>query len=147
MAKFSKSDYKYFDLARRAAEEATYEPFRLGCVMVYKGHVISTGSNSHKTHPVQERYNKKYRNFKYNGQMIKNSLHSEIDALTKIPYPLDQQIDYSKVKVYVYRLAPGLPLKCGCARPCASCMAALKDKGIQHIYYTTDSGFSYERIF
>lgn len=32
------------------------------------------------------------------------------------------------------------------ARPCLSCMAAIKDIGIKDIYYTTNDGYSYERL-
>ena len=127
MGKFSKSDYKYFDLARKAAMNSTYDGFKLGCVMVYKGHVIATGHNSDKP--------------------IRHSKHAEIAALSSIPYPLDQQIDYSRVRVYVFRIAPGLRLGQGISRPCAACTAALRDKGIRDIYYTTDDGFAHERLF
>ncbi len=102
MGKFSKSDYKYFDLARKAAMNSTYDGFKLGCIMVYKGHVIATGHNSDKTSPMQKKYNQKYRQFKYSGKPIRHSLHAEMSALSSIPYPLDQQVDYSKVRVYVF---------------------------------------------
>lgn len=32
------------------------------------------------------------------------------------------------------------------ARPCPSCMAAIRDIGIKHVYYTTDDGYAYEKI-
>ena len=32
------------------------------------------------------------------------------------------------------------------SRPCPSCMAAIKDMGIKHIYYTTNDGFVYENL-
>jgi deoxycytidylate deaminase len=147
MAKFSKNDYKYFELARKAAMNSTYDGFKLGCVMVYKGHVIATGHNSDKTSPMQKKYNQKYRQFKYSGKPIRHSKHAEIAALSSIPYPLDQQIDYSRVRVYVFRIAPGLRLGQGISRPCAACTAALRDKGIRDIYYTTDDGFAHERLF
>ena len=35
---------------------------------------------------------------------------------------------------------------CGMARPCASCMQAIKDLGIREIYYTTNDGYSYEKL-
>ena len=34
----------------------------------------------------------------------------------------------------------------GIARPCPSCMAAIRDIGIRDVYYTTDDGFAYERL-
>lgn len=146
MAHFSKSDYKYFDLARRAAMNSTYDGFKLGCVIVYKGHVLATGHNSNKTNPMQKKYNK-YRDFKYNGKPIRHSIHAEMAALSSIPYPIDVNTDYSKAKVYVYRISPGKPLHMGLARPCAACCHALRDKGIRDIYYTTDDGFAHERFF
>lgn len=32
------------------------------------------------------------------------------------------------------------------SRPCPNCMAAIKDLGIKHIYYTTNDGFVYENL-
>ena len=32
------------------------------------------------------------------------------------------------------------------ARPCPSCMAAIRDLGIRDIYYTTNDGYVYERL-
>lgn len=147
MAKFSKNDYKYFELARKEAMNSTYDGFKLGCVLVYKGHVVSSGHNSNKTSPMQKYYNQKYRKFKYNGKPIRHSMHAEIATLSSIPYPIDQQIDYSKAKIYLFRIAPGLRLSQGMSRPCAGCMAALRDKGIRDVYYSTEDGFAHERLF
>ena len=55
MAEFSKHDMKMFDLARKAALESTYEPFKLGAVISYKGRVLATGHNSRKTNPLQKK--------------------------------------------------------------------------------------------
>lgn len=147
MAHLSKRDYKWFEKARKEAEKSTYDGFKLGCVLVYKGYVLSSGHNSNKTSPMQKKYNKKYRNFKYNGKPVSHSNHAEISALHAIPYPIDQQVDYSKVSVYIYRIAPGLRLGQGLSKPCASCTAAMRDKGIRDIYYSTEDGFAYERLY
>ena len=32
------------------------------------------------------------------------------------------------------------------SRPCPSCMAAIKDMGIKHIYYTTNDRCAYENL-
>lgn len=146
MGKFSKNDYKYFDLARKTAQSSSYDGFKLGCVIVYKGHVIASGHNSNKTNPMQKKYNK-YRQFKYNGKPIRHSTHAEMNALLSIPYTVDLNTDYSKAKVYVYRISPGQHLGQGLARPCAACLAALRDKGVRDIYYTTSDGFAHERLF
>lgn len=146
MAKITKSDYKFFEMARKEAEKSDFDSFKLGCILSYKKHVIGRGHNSNKTSPKQKKYNR-YRQFKKGPKAIKHSLHAEIDSLNSVPYPLAQSIDWSKVDVYIYRISPGKALGIGMARSCPACMAALKDKGIKKIYYTTDTGFAMEEIF
>lgn len=142
---FSKSDMKFFEDAKFEALKSDYSPFHLGCIIVYKGHIISTGHNSNRTHPLQKYYNR-YRNFKYGPKTVRHSVHAEIDALNHISYTTDIQVDYSKVKIYIYRISFGHVSGHGMARPCSGCIQALRDRGIKHIYYSTDNGFAYERL-
>ena len=134
---FHNSDYRYFDKARQVACVSDYKKQHIGCVAVYQGQVIGLGCNCNKTHPTQQFYNKYRRQSDY----MLPKLHAEISCLTQIKH-LD--INFSKVKLYIYRLRKDQP--CGLARPCPSCMAAIKDLGIKNIYYTTNDGFSYERL-
>jgi hypothetical protein len=54
-------------------------------------------------------------------------------VINKIKY-LD--IDFSKIKVFVWRGKQGPRL----SKPCAACERALRDLGVKHVYYTgTDS--------
>jgi deoxycytidylate deaminase len=78
---------------------------------------------------------------------LSHSLHSEINAIKSIPITLYDSIDWKKVDLYVFRISPGKDLGQGLARPCSACMKAIRDLGIQNIYYTTDDGYCYERIF
>lgn len=141
-----KSDIKFFEEARKVAEQSDFPRFHVGCVVVYQGIVIATGHNSEKSDPVQHYYNR-YRNFKYTTKgTVRHSIHAEIKALKSIPYPVKQEIDWRKIKVYIYRIAPGLPLKMGVSRPCPACLQQIKDLGIRNVFYTTDYGYVYERI-
>ena len=146
MAELSKFDYKMFDAARKVAETSNFESFHLGCVFVYKHKIIASASNSTKTHPMQKKYNRKYRKFKYGNKPIVDSLHAEIAALNSIPYPIAQQIHWKDVAVYVYRICKGKPSGHGLARPCKACMNALKDAGIGHLYYTGEDSLVYEKM-
>lgn len=130
-------DCKYFEKARQAANVSDYDKVHVGCVAVYQGQVIGTGNNRDKTHPIQKFYNK-YRNESV-GLLPK--LHAEIDCLNQIKH---MNINFSKVKLYIYRIRKDQPF--GMARPCLSCMAAIKDLGIRNIYYTSNDGYCYERI-
>ena len=68
-----------------------------------------------------------------------NSTHAECACLSKIRY-LD--IDFSKVKLYVYREHKN-GVK-ALARPCPACQKMIKDMGIKEVWFTTENGFGYE---
>ena len=146
--KMKKSDYRWFNEARKEAEQSDFNNVHVGCVIVYKGHVIGQGHNTNKSCPEQKQYNK-YRNFNPNpkGKPIIHSTHAEISAIKSIPYPVKQSIYWKDVSIYIYRICVGKDLGYGLSRPCEGCMNAIKDFGIHNIYYTTNDGFAYERVF
>ena len=135
-------DYRYFNKARQIADISDYNRIHIGCVAVYKGNVIAIGCNTNKTHPVQKYYNK-FRN--PDGEdismIVLPKLHAEINCINQLRH---MNVNYSKVKLYIYRICNDRPH--GMARPCPSCMAAIKDLGIRDIYYTTNDGYVYERL-
>lgn len=141
-----KSDIKFFEEARKVAEQSDFPRFHVGCVVVYQGAIIATGHNSEKSDPVQHYYNR-YRNFKYTTKgTVRHSIHAEIKALKSIPYPVKQEIDWRKIKIYVYRICPGHTSKKGLAMPCKACEQLLKDMGIRHVFFTTNTGYGYQLI-
>lgn len=140
------SDARFFKMAKKEAEKSSFPRFHVGCVVVYKGHVIASAHNLSKEAPIQKKYNH-YRHFNNCSHgPVKHSLHAEIAALKSIPYPIAQQLDWKRVKIYIYRIAVGLPQKKGFARPCAACRQCIADMGIRDMYYTADTGYVYERI-
>lgn len=142
-----KSDIRFFELAREEAEKSAFPRFHVGAVLVYKGYVLSSAHNSEKEAPIQKKYNH-YRHFKnYHSHVpVKHSLHAEIAAIKKIPYPVAQQVDWKKVKLYVVRIAPGLPEGVGLSRPCLGCEHRIRDLGIRDIYYTGNGSYIHERL-
>lgn len=130
-------DYRFFQKARQIADISDYIRIHIGCIAVYQGQVIGLGFNTNKTHPVQKFYNR----YREPSDYILPKLHAEISCINQIKH-LD--INFSKVKLYIYRIRKDQPF--GLSRPCPSCMAAIKDLGIRDIYYTTNDGYSYERL-
>lgn len=107
---------KHFNIAKMLAEKSTSR-YRLGCVISYKNVILSKGINDmSKTHPLSNAYG--------------NTLHAEINALSKIKY--NKNLKYSTV--YVYRLLKNN--KSAYARPCRYCLDKLKQYGIKRIFYT-----------
>lgn len=131
------TDYRYFAKARQAATISDYQKVHIGCIAVYHGQIIGSRFNCNKTHPKQKFYNK----YRKQSETMLPKLHAEINCLNQIK---NLNINFQKVKLYIYRIRNDQPF--GLARPCPSCMAAIKDLGIRDIYYTTDEGYSYERL-
>ena len=104
---------------------------------VYQCNVIGVACNTNKTHPTQKYYNR----FREESDVLMPKLHAEINCINQIKH-LD--INFSKVKLYIYRIRNDKPY--GMSRPCPSCMAAIKDLGIRDIYYTTNDGYVYEKL-
>lgn len=128
---------KFFEMAHKASLFSDYPVHKIGCVVVYKGKIISVGYNCNKSHPLQKKYGI------YRGEVspMPISLHAEISALLKIK---DMDIDWKKVEVYIFKahrdgsLAP--------SRPCNACMTMIKDMGIKNIFYTSNDSFCHEQI-
>lgn len=136
----SKSDYRYFQKARQAAQISDFDKTHIGCIAVYQGAIIGIGCNVNKTHPEQKFYNK-YRSMNASKCEALPKLHAEINCLNSIRY---LNINFKKVKLYIYRIRKDQPF--GMSRPCPSCMAAIRDLGIRDIYYTTNDGYVHERL-
>ena len=133
----NKSDLKYFAKARKVAEISDYYSYHIGCVAVYQGNIIGIACNTNKTHPIQKYYNK----YRIESDSMLPKLHAEIHCINSIR---NLDINFSKVKLYIYRIRKDRPH--GMARPCPSCMAAIRDIGIKNIFYTRDDGYAYERL-
>lgn len=146
MATISKKDMKFFEEAHKEATCSNYEPFKIGCVIVYKGKVIGSGHNSRKTCPTQKFYNRRYRSFRKGTKPIIDSTHAEIAAIRSVPKTVANTVDWKRAKVYVYRISPGKVHGFGMSRCCSGCMRAIRDTGIINVLYTTDDGYAYERL-
>ena len=133
----SNTDFRYFNKAHQVAKISDYKKQHIGYVAVYQEQVIGLGCNCNKPHPAQKSYNK-YRN---PSDLLLPKLHAEISCLNQIKH---LNINFAKVKLYIYRIRKDQPF--GLSRPCPSCLAAIKDLGIRDIYYTTNDGYSYERL-
>jgi deoxycytidylate deaminase len=128
-------NFHFFYKAKKASEFSDFKRYHVGCIAVYKGYILSVGYNSNKTHPIQKIYNKE----RFSADNTPHSLHAEIAALCLIKNRND--IDWTSVDLYIYREnKKGEPRM---AKPCASCIAMIKDLGIVNVYYTKDSGYAY----
>lgn len=140
MAQFNyKKINRYLDMAKEVSKYSDFTRQHLGAVAIYRGSLLATGYNTCKTSPLQKKYNHEREYMVEAGFRNTNSTHAEVACLSKIRY-LD--IDFSKVRLYVYREHKN-GVK-ALARPCPACQKMIKDMGVKEVWFTTENGFGYE---
>ena len=118
------------DLAIKVAESSNSRK-KVGALLLLKSKVIVQAVNQDKkSHPLQARLADVV------GLSEKIYLHAEISALVKCRSEVDT--------IVVARLGGHSGHEIRNAKPCPICSLALKQSGIEHIYYTTEEGFLYE---
>lgn len=128
---------KFFRKAKKISKYSDYKNQHIGCVLVEKGKIISSGFNSTKTHPIQKIYNSE----RWIGDHTPHAIHAETSAIS---YILHHDVNWKNVEVYTYREYKNG--KSAMARPCKSCMKLIKTLGIKKIHYTTSDGVASELL-
>ena len=141
--KFSENRIKhYFELAKNACYYSDNKRTRVGCVLVYKGQVLSIGWNcENKTSPVQKQYNS-LRDYDPNASGDRSTLHAEMMAMLKARW-LD--IDWRNVSMFVCRIRKDDSI--GMSKPCPACRGYAIKLGIRNFYFTTNDGWSFEKVY
>ena len=128
---------KYFDVAKAVSKLSDFKRIHIGCVIVQGKHIIATGQNTNKTHPMQKEYNK----YRFHGDCIGNGkLHAEMMALLSLP----KGIDTRKLVLYTYRENRFGEMRM--SRPCPACGSYIRELGIKDIYYTVENGYCHEVV-
>lgn len=115
------SNYKFVTAAVKEAKKSSHA-YKLGAVIFKHGKIIARG------------YNKTNRGVSANYGHWSGSLHAELAAI------ISSRTSLKGSSLLVARSTGSM------ARPCASCMAAIKEAGIKNIYYTTGKGVDKERV-
>ena len=133
----TKSHRTYFKAAKAVSELSDFNRVRMGCVAVYSHRIISSGTNSTKTNPLQKKYN--IHRFDVD---CGHTLHAESQCL--LPLVGRKDIDFSRVSLYIYREHKDKTL--ALARPCKSCERLIRDLGIKKVYYTGSGSYIFENF-
>lgn len=132
----TKTQLSYFKKARNISYESNFPRVHIGCVVVNKHKIISSGCNKQtKTHRLQVELNKK----RFSPDSV-GKLHAEVCALLSVI----NKIDLSDATLYIYREDKRGNL--ALCRPCKGCMSLIKACGIKKIYYTTSDGYAEEYL-
>jgi len=116
--------------------------FKMAAGIVYRKHLISTGVNSYKTHPMMMPENG-YRE----GQWY---LHAEPDAI-KNALKLITQEQLTKCDLYVVRVKrpnnKSTKWITGLAKPCPGCMRVIASFGIKNVLWTEDADLTHNENY
>ena len=133
----TKSHRAYFKAAKAISEMSSFKNQHIGAVAVYKHKIISSGTKSNKTNPIQKRFN--IHRFSVDTP---HTIHAELACLLSLINRKD--INFSEVSLYIYReYKNGKP---AISRPCPSCMALIRQLGIRKLYYSGDNSFIHEEL-
>ena len=136
MSSLTRTEQSFFKAAESVSMLSDHR-FKIGCIIVDKHRIISSGHNSNtKCHSVQAKIDTKFFNCFCTGKV-----HAETSAILPL---LKGSEDYSRATLYTYRKHADGSL--ANARPCARCMQLIKDIGITRIKYTTDDGYATEYL-
>jgi tRNA(Arg) A34 adenosine deaminase TadA len=130
--------YKILKTLEKVAEAVpAIRSSRIASAITFKGQVISFGTNSMKTHPLQSRFSKE-------PQAI--CLHAEIDAIKNALRYISAK-DLTKSTLYVlrykYKDNTRKNHEWGIAKPCEGCSRAIASFGIPNVFYTLDGHEKY----
>lgn len=105
--------------------------FKLAAGVVYKKHLVATGINSYKTHPLQAKY----------GGEHKIHLHAEVDAI-KNALRLLSVDDLRHCTLYVLRVKRPSIGSSGWvyanAKPCQGCARCIADFNLKAVHWTEE---------
>ena len=131
-----KTNKAYFMAAKAASELSDYPVHKMGCVVIDKHRIISSGCNSKsKCHPLQAKLDTE----KY-GVECPGKCHAEISALLPL---MRDKVDLSNASLYVFRQHKDGTL--AMARPCSSCQKVIQQLGIRKIFYSIENGYAVEK--
>lgn len=130
----TKRELTYFKAAKAVSELSDHK-HKIGCVVVDKHRIISSGHNSNtKCHALQAKLD-----MERHGCWCPGKLHAETAALLAL-----RGQDLSRASIYIYREHKDGTY--GMSKPCPSCEKLIRQAGIRHIYYTGNNSLIYEQF-
>ena len=135
----SRAQRGFFRAADAIAALSDHNQTKLGCVLVDKHRIVSSGHNSStRCSPLQKQMDISRFGFpdKHRGLV-----HAETACLLPL---IRQGYDMSRSDLYIVRRHRNGSL--AISRPCPGCMSLLRASGVRRVFFSVEGGFSEERI-
>lgn len=129
----------FFRTADAVASLSNHNQSKLGCVLVDKHRIISSGHNSStRCSPLQRQMD--VDRFGSPDQH-RGPVHAETACLLPL---IRQRYDMSRSDLYIVRRHKNGSL--ALARPCPGCMSLLRANGVRRVFFSVEGGYSVERV-
>lgn len=135
----SRAQRGFFRAADAVASLSDHNQTKLGCVLVNKHRIVSSGHNSStRCSPLQKQMDISRFGFpdKHRGPV-----HAETACLLPL---IKQRADLSRSELYIVRRHKDGSL--ALSRPCSGCMSLLRAVGIRRVFFTVEGGYAVEDI-
>ena len=135
----TKKQQSFFRVADAVASLSDHKQTKLGCVLVDKHRIVSSGHNSStRCSPLQKQMDTVRFGF---PDQHKGLVHAETACLLPL---IRQGYDMSRSDLYIVRRHRNGSL--ALSRPCPGCMSLLRASGVRRVFFSVEGGFSEERI-
>ena len=135
----TKTQQSFFRAADAVASLSNHNQSKLGCVLVDKHRIISSGHNSStRCSPIQKQMDAARFGF---SDKHRGPVHAETACLLPL---IKQRADLSRSELYIVRRHKDGSL--ALSRPCSGCMSLLRAVGIRRVFFTVEGGYAVEDI-
>lgn len=135
----TKKQQSFFRVADAVASLSDHNRAKLGCVLVDKHRIISSGHNSStRCSPLQKQIDTARFG---NSDKHRGPVHAETACLLPL---IRQGYDMSRSDLYIVRRHRNGSL--ALSRPCPGCMSLLRANSVRRVFFSVEGGFSEERI-
>ena len=129
----------FFRAADAVASLSDHKQTKLGCVLVDKHRIISSGHNSStRCSPLQKQID--VARFG-NPDKHRGPVHAETACLLPL---IRQGYDMSRSDLYIVRRHKDGSL--ALSRPCTGCMSLLRANGVRNVFFSVEGGYACEEI-
>lgn len=135
----TKTQQSFFRAADAVSSLSDHKQTKLGCVLVDKHRIISSGHNSStRCSPLQKKMD--VSRFGSPDQH-RGLVHAETSCLLPL---IRQGYDMSRSDLYIVRRHKNGSL--ALARPCPGCMSLLRANGVRRVFFSVEGGYAVERV-
>ena len=135
----TKTQQSFFRAADAVASLSNHNQSKLGCVLVDKHRIVSSGHNSStRCSPLQKQMDTARFGF---PDQHRGPVHAETACLLPL---IRQGYDMSRSDLYIIRRHRNGSL--ALSRPCPGCMSLLRANGVRRVFFSVEDGYATERI-